>query len=74
MSYDHAGAVVFVGALVAERHPAYYDLCRTHLDGLTAPRGWTVRREPLHVAGAVDDAATTWHKPRLAPAPAETGS
>ncbi len=64
MSYDHASAVVYVGQLVEERHPAFYDLCRSHVDRLSAPRGWTIRREPLSLAGTAngvwsDDAATT---------------
>lgn len=36
-----------------------YDLCRRHLDVLSAPRGWMVRREPLSLAGFSDDQA--WH-------------
>ncbi len=59
MSYDHASAVAYVGQLVAERHPAYYDLCRRHVDALTVPKGWKIRREPLGVAGS--DSAD-WHQ------------
>lgn len=36
-----------------------YDLCRRHLDVLSAPRGWKVRREPLALAGLPED--QTWH-------------
>jgi hypothetical protein len=58
MSYDHAGATVFVGQLTVEREPSMYDLCRRHLDVLSAPKGWTVRREPLSLVG---DGADQWH-------------
>jgi hypothetical protein len=59
MSYDHAAAIVYVGQLADERHPALYDLCRTHVNALSAPRGWVIRREPLSVAGS---AAGEWHQ------------
>lgn len=55
MSYDYATATVYVGRLADERHPALYDLCRSHLDNLTPPRGWTLRREPLTAVGGVRD-------------------
>ena len=56
MSYDYGTATVFVGRLTAERQPSMYDLCRVHLDNLTPPRGWTLRREPLiAVGGPADD-------------------
>ena len=60
MSYDQGSAIVYIGQLVAERHPAYYDLCRTHVDTLSTPRGWTLRREPLRLAGVGSDFATEW--------------
>ena len=60
MSYDQAGAAVFVGQLTAEREPSMYDLCRRHLDALTAPRGWVIRREPLAMAGEGNE---LWHSP-----------
>jgi hypothetical protein len=57
MSYDYATATVFVGQLLAERLPSYYDLCRTHVASLAPPKGWSVRREPLAFVGEVD---TLW--------------
>ena len=54
MSYDYGNRLVFVGQLVEERHPAWYDLCRTHLDNLVPPRGWTLRRQPLTAVGSAD--------------------
>ena len=55
MSYDYATATVYLGRLAEERHPALYDLCRVHLDNLTPPRGWTLRREPLFAVGNTAD-------------------
>jgi Protein of unknown function (DUF3499) len=63
MSYDHGSAVVYIGQLTPERHPSYYDLCRTHVDALSAPKGWAVRREPLVLAGA-DGNTDAWHTTR----------
>ncbi len=44
MSYDYAASTVFVGSLIDDPDPSRYDLCRTHLDGLRPPQGWTVRQ------------------------------
>ena len=55
MSYDYATSTVYVGQLADERHPSMYDLCRKHLDSLTPPRGWTMRREPLVAVGGTAD-------------------
>ena len=54
MSYDYGNRLVFVGQLGEERYPAWYDLCRTHLDNLVPPRGWTLRRQPLTAVGSAD--------------------
>ena len=54
MSYDYTNRTVFVGQLIDERHPAFYDLCRTHLERLAPPRGWTLRRQPLSAVGSGD--------------------
>lgn len=58
MSYDYAASTVFVGHLSTERDPNLYDLCRSHLDRMSAPRGWTVRREPLAAVSA--DGSLAW--------------
>ena len=60
MSYDQAGATVFVGHLTPEREPSMYDLCRRHVDVLSAPRGWTIRREPLALVGESNE---DWAQP-----------
>ncbi len=44
MSYDQGARTVFLGGLSPERDPAFYDLCRFHVDRLTPPTGWTVDR------------------------------
>jgi Protein of unknown function (DUF3499) len=62
MSYDYATRTVFVGRLLVDRQPNYYDLCRTHTDALVPPRGWTMRREPIAQAGAFDE---NWSAPVL---------
>jgi len=36
---------VVVGDLAPDRDPSSLDLCRAHVDGLTPPRGWSVRDE-----------------------------
>ncbi len=44
MSYDQGARIVYLGGLSPERDPAFYDLCRFHVDRLTPPTGWTVDR------------------------------
>jgi hypothetical protein len=68
MSYDHTAALVFVGQLTIEREPSMYDLCRRHLDVLSAPRGWSVRREPLVLVGEESRTGLDeheWHATRV---------
>lgn len=36
---------VVVGDLAPERDPNLLDLCRVHVEGLTPPRGWSIRDE-----------------------------
>jgi hypothetical protein len=53
MSYDQGARMVYLGGLSPERDPAFYDLCRFHVDRLTPPTGWTVDRgRPTVVAEA----------------------
>ena len=44
MSYDQSSCTVYLGGMSPERDPAFYDLCRFHVDRLTPPNGWTIRR------------------------------
>lgn len=61
MSYDQGARTVYLGGLSPERDPAFYDLCRFHVDRLTPPSGWTIRRvRPTAVDGdGVDTTAAT---------------
>ena len=47
MSFDYARRTVFLGSLVDARMPAMYDLCAEHAQGLSLPRGWTIRGDRL---------------------------
>ena len=51
MSYDQSTCTVYLGGLAPEREPSYYDMCRFHVDRLTPPTGWTVRRVRPAVVG-----------------------
>ena len=61
MSYDQRACTVYLGGLSPERDPAFYDLCRFHVDRLTPPNGWTVRRvRPTAVSDdGTDETAAT---------------
>lgn len=57
MSYDQSSRTVYLGGLSPERDPAFYDLCRFHVDRLTTPTGWSLRRvRPTAVDGDGTDA------------------
>lgn len=45
LSYDYAGRVVWLVGLTDEAHPMVHDLCTTHGDRLSVPRGWVLRDE-----------------------------
>jgi Protein of unknown function (DUF3499) len=53
MSYDQSNCVVYLGGLAPEKEPSFYDMCRFHVDRLTPPTGWTVRR--IRPAVVIDD-------------------
>lgn len=68
MSYDQRECTVFLGGLSPERDPAFYDLCRVHVDRLTPPTGWTIRRVRPTAVGddGTDETAATldgWSSP-----------
>jgi hypothetical protein len=53
-AYDYGGRTVELEPLAAEAHPACYDVCRRHSDGLAVPRGWRLldrRRGGAALAG-----------------------
>ncbi len=42
LTYVYGDSTVVVGALVAVAEPHAYDLCASHAESFTAPRGWDV--------------------------------
>ncbi len=47
LTYIYADSVAVVGPLALRSEPGTYDLCASHSQGLSAPRGWEVIRLPL---------------------------
>ncbi len=44
LTYAYADSLAVVGPLAPFDEPHTYDLCESHADRLTAPRGWSVLR------------------------------
>jgi hypothetical protein len=44
LTYVYSDSTAVVGPLATYAEPHSYDLCETHAEGLTAPRGWEVMR------------------------------
>ncbi len=44
MTYDYSDSVAVLGPLATYAEPHAYDLCQTHANSLSAPRGWEVIR------------------------------
>ena len=42
LGYDYRERAAWLVDLIAEPHPATYDLCFRHADGLTVPMGWAL--------------------------------
>lgn len=57
LTYVYADSTVVVGPLALNAEPHSYDLCETHANRLTAPRGWELVRivaePPAYAAAAV---------------------
>ena len=58
LAYEYGSRTVWLDDAALDAHPATYDLCRRHAEGLSAPLGWDVQdrrsgvQAPLHaVAG-----------------------
>ncbi|GAA1354423.1 DUF3499 family protein [Falsarthrobacter nasiphocae] len=47
LTYSHADQTAVLGPLSLQAEPHTYDLCLTHSDRLTAPRGWEIVRLAL---------------------------
>ncbi|WP_244929527.1 DUF3499 domain-containing protein [Nocardioides sp. W7] len=85
LTYVYADQTAVLGPLATYAEPHAYDLCETHSERLSAPRGWEVLRlapdpkaqgpsndDLLALADAVREAARPVPPPRTAPAE-ETG-
>jgi hypothetical protein len=85
LTYVYADRTAVLGPLATYAEPHAYDLCETHSERLSAPRGWEVLRlatdtadrgpssdDLLALADAVREAARPPAPARVAPA-AETG-
>ena len=44
LTYDYQNSTAVLGPLATTAEPHAYDLCETHAEHLTAPRGWQVVR------------------------------
>ncbi len=88
LTFAYADSTAVVGPLALRDEPGSYDLCPTHADRLSVPRGWEVIRLPLEradstlpsdlvaLADAVREAAGVAAErpvPPAAPAPPEAG-
>lgn len=47
LTYVYADSTAVLGPLALRAEPGCYDLCRSHSQGLSAPRGWDVIRLPI---------------------------
>ncbi|MCB4207970.1 DUF3499 domain-containing protein [Arthrobacter sp. UM1] len=47
LTYSHADQTAVLGPLSLQAEPHTYDLCLTHADRLTPPRGWEIVRLEL---------------------------
>jgi hypothetical protein len=53
LTFSYADSTVVLGPLSPERSAAGMDLCLSHCDQVTVPRGWSLLRLPLEEPGAV---------------------
>ena len=47
LTFVYADSTAVLGSLALRAEPGCYDLCRSHAQGMSAPRGWDVIRLPL---------------------------
>jgi hypothetical protein len=80
LTYVYADQTAVLGPLATYAEPHAYDLCETHSERLSAPRGWEIMRLPtdqsapgpseddlLALADAVREAARPIDVPRVPP-------
>ncbi|MFT3875483.1 MAG: DUF3499 domain-containing protein [Propioniciclava sp.] len=85
LTYAYSDRAAVVGPLALRAEPGCHDLCRTHSDGLSAPRGWELIRLPLTdgapehdhddllaLADAVREVGMTWDEETRGAVPAPT--
>lgn len=74
LTYVYSDSTAVVGPLATYAEPHSYDLCDSHADRLTAPRGWELVRLDIEAAGltgpTVDDLAALADAVREAAQPA----
>ena len=57
LAYEYATSKVWLVDATQAPHPATYDLCHRHAEGLTVPMGWDLQ-DRRKVVAPVFDAAT----------------
>ncbi len=75
LTYVYSDSTAVLGPLATYAEPHCYDLCATHAQRLTAPRGWEVVRlnpEMIDAATAADDILAVAEAVRDRPAVAPT--
>ena len=58
LTYVYADSTAVLGPLATYAEPHCYDLCQTHAERLTAPRGWEIVRlepDPAALLPSIDD-------------------
>lgn len=54
LGYDYSARMAWLVDATAEPHPATYDLCHRHADGLNVPMGWELHDQRRVVAPLFD--------------------
>lgn len=47
LTYDYADSMAVLGPLSLSHDPHTYDLCATHVERLSAPKGWQIVRHSV---------------------------
>jgi hypothetical protein len=59
LDYNYAQRSAWLTDLTPERHPARYDLCDRHADGLCVPLGWALHVERRDEPPVFDEACAS---------------
>lgn len=57
LGYDYGEATVWLVDVTPEAHPATYDLCMRHADGLSVPLNWELRDRRNFVGQLIEAAS-----------------